>query len=350
MRSDTLPLLPLFGESLDGLRRIAAEAGLRPFAGKQMADWLYRKGADSIAAMSNLPAAARAALEARYEIGRRPPLRAETSADGTKKYLYPTAAGDGVETAWIPDRERATLCVSTQAGCRMGCRFCMTARQGFQGHLTAGEIVNQYASLPERETVTNLVYMGMGEPLDNLEPVLASLEILTADWGYAMSPRRITVSTVGVLPALGEFLRRSRCHLAVSVHTPFDEEREQWMPIQRTFPLSEVLAELRRHPMERQRRIFFEYLCFDGLNDTPRHAKGLARALTGLRGVRVNLMRYHPTPGLDVRGSGEERLAAFQQALRDKGILAIVRRSRGLDISAACGLLSTRARGEAVGQ
>ena len=331
----------LFGQTLGQLRDLAAEEGLRPFAARQIAEWLYHRLAPSIAAMTNLPAAARARLSARWTVGRSDPVRGVASADGTRKYLFAAGgAGRHVETAWIPEPDRSTLCVSTQIGCKMGCAFCATARQGFQGQLSAGEILNQYASLPERARVTNLVYMGMGEPLDNLEAVLTSLEILTSDWGFGMSPRRITVSTVGLIPAMREYLARSRCHLALSLHSPFDEERRQWMPVQKAYPVSAVLEELRRYPLERQRRIMIEYICFDGVNDTPRHVREMARALNGIR-ARVNLMRFHPVPGLPLRGSGEDRLRAFQEGLRGKGIIATIRRSRGLDIAAACGLLST---------
>ena len=203
-----------------------------------------------------------------------------------------------MDAAFIPDGERATLCLSGQVGCRMGCRFCMTGRQGFQGNLTAGEIVNQYRSLPERERITNIVYMGMGEPLDNLANVLASLDILTADWGYGLAPRRITVSTVGVLPALEEFLERSACHLAVSLHSPFDEERRRLMPVEGLHPLAAVLDTLRRVAVPRRRRVSFEVIMFDGVNDTPRHAREMVRILDGIR-CRVNLIPFHPVPGTD---------------------------------------------------
>ncbi|MBU4460401.1 MAG: 23S rRNA (adenine(2503)-C(2))-methyltransferase RlmN [Verrucomicrobia bacterium] len=332
----------LLGMTLDGLREAAAAAGLPAYGAKQVADWLYRKHAPDIAAMTNLSAKARAALAERYEVGAVPPSRVQESADGTKKYLYPTRPGRFVETAWIPEPDRSTLCVSTQVGCKMGCLFCMTAKQGFQGHLTAGEIFNQYGSLPERDRVTNLVYMGMGEPMDNLDAVLASLAILTSPWGCAMSPRRITVSTIGLVPAVRRFLAESQCHLAVSLHSPFEEERRRLMPIEHVHPLPELIAALRAHDFGLQRRLSFEYILFKDLNDTPRHVRELARLLNGLR-CRINLMRFHPIPGVPLEGSGEAAVAAFQEGLNAKGILATVRRSRGLDIAAACGLLSTRA-------
>lgn len=336
----------LCGMTLDGLRAVAAEAGLPPFAGRQMADWLYRKDVTSIAGMTNLPAPARARLDERYETGFREPAGVQVSADGTRKYLFPAGAGRFVEAAWIPGDERGTLCLSTQVGCRMGCAFCMTARQGFQAHLTAGEIVNQVRSLPERAALRNIVYMGMGEPLDNLENVLTSIGIFTAPWGFAMSPRRITVSTVGLLPALTELIRRCECHVAISLHTPFDDERRRLMPIQKSQPIEPVLETLRAHRFGGQRRLMFEYVCFKDFNDTPRHVNALARALNGLR-CRVNLMRFHPVPDAPLEGSDDAAILAFQAGLERKGIITTIRRSRGLDIAAACGLLSTRASARA---
>jgi 23S rRNA (adenine2503-C2)-methyltransferase len=332
------------------LGEVAGQCGLPRFAAKQLADWLYKKDVASIEAMTNLSAKARAELAEHYEMGLVPPTKVQVSTDGTKKYLYPTLHDRSIETAWIPDdEERGTLCVSTQVGCKMGCLFCMTAKQGFQGHLSAGEIVNQLRSLPERGLVRNMVFMGMGEPLDNLPALFDSLEILTSEWGFAMSPRRITVSTIGIVPALKEFLAKSHCHLAVSLHSPFDEERQKLMPIQKVHPIADVLAAIRAHEFENQRRVSFEYILFKGINDTTRHVKELARILNGLF-CRINLMRFHPVPGTPLRGSDEATIAAFQQGLEEKGIITTVRRSRGLDIAAACGLLSTRPLATPVGE
>ena len=243
----------------------------------------------------------------------------------------------------IPFKERKTVCVSSQVGCKMGCLFCMTGKQGFQGQLSAGEMVNQIRSIPERGDVTNVVYMGMGEPFDNLDEVLKSVEILTADWGFAMSPRRLTVSSIGILPGLIRFLNECEAHLAISLHTPFHDERQQLMPVEIAYPLEAVLEALKTHGFSGQRRVSFEYIVFGGLNDTDRHVKGLARLLSGLR-CRINLIRFHPIPGTPLQGTDEARLQAFKDALNDKGILTTVRASRGVDIHAACGLLSTKAR------
>ena len=241
----------------------------------------------------------------------------------------------------IPERERITVCVSSQIGCKMGCLFCFTGKQGFQGQLTAGEIVNQVKSIEEAEQITNIVYMGMGEPFDNLEEVLKSLEILTSDWGFAMSPRRITVSTIGIIPGMVTFLEKSEAHLAVSLHTPFNDERRRLMPVEVAYPLEEVVAEIKGWDFGRQRRISFEYILFEGLNDTPRHVCELTRLLNGLK-CRINLIRFHPVPGTPLKSPGEETLQKFKDELNRKGILTTIRASRGEDIYAACGLLSTK--------
>ena len=329
----------LFGKTLTQLQDLVLELGLPKFTAKQLTDWLYKKDVTSIEDMLNLSKNARHLLQEKYEIGLTPYNSASSSSDGTKKYLFPVKNTRFVEAAYIPDnpdgyRERATLCVSSQVGCRMGCRFCMTARQGFQSNLTAGEIVNQVRSLPERANLTNIVYMGMGEPLDNYQNVMQSLEILTADWGFAMSPRRITVSTIGIVGAMTKFLENSECHLAVSLHTPYNEERRTLMPVQ-------VLKVIKSYDLGRQRRVSFEYIMFKDLNDTPVHVKQLARILDGIR-CRINLIRFHPIPDAPYQTSDDKTIEAFREALNKKGIRTTLRASRGQDIEAACGLLSTK--------
>jgi len=332
----------LFGKTLEDLKEVAALAGLPSFTAKQIADWLYKKNISSIDEMTNLPKKGREFLKMRYEFGLIEPVQCQTSIDGTKKYVFPTLDGQFIETAYIPEKDRATVCVSSQAGCKMGCLFCMTAKQGFQGNLEAGEIVNQIRSLPEWEKVTNIVYMGMGEPFDNIENVLKSLSILTSDWGFAMGPKRITVSSIGIVPGMRKFLDQSNCHLAISLHTPFEEERKMLMPVEKAFPLKEVLKEIRAFDFGRQRRVSFEYILFKGFNDSSAHVKELVRLLGGLR-CRINLIRFHPIPGSALEGSDEETVQNFKEELNDRGITATVRASKGLDIFAACGLLSTKA-------
>lgn len=339
----------LYGRTLDGLSEVARDAGLPPYAARQLSEWLYHEHASSFQDMHNLSRAAREMLAERFSIDTPGPVKVTESSDGTRKYLFPGPRGGFVEAAWIPEGERATLCLSVQVGCKMGCLFCMTGKQGFQGQLGPGEILNQYRSLPERETVTNIVYMGMGEPMDNLANVLASLEILTSEWGYGMSPSRVTVSTVGLVPAMLEFLESSRCHLAVSMHSPFEDERRRLMPVESVYPLAAVLEALRTHPLRRRRRVSFEYIMFDGVNDTDRHAREVAKVLEGIR-CRVNLIPFHPIPGTPLAPSSREKMEHFEGELKRRGILTTIRQSRGQDIAAACGMLSTRelvkARGE----
>jgi 23S rRNA (adenine2503-C2)-methyltransferase len=334
--------IPLIGKTLPELELIAAEAGMPRFAAKQMADWLYKKRTVNIADMSNLSAKHRELLAQRYCVGLRTPANAQTSKDGTRKYLFEV---DGkkqpsVEAVAIPDGDRVTLCVSSQAGCKMGCTFCMTARMGFLQHLTAAEIINQIFSVSESAQLSTLVFMGMGEPLDNLDNVLKSLEIIIAPWGMAWSPTRVTVSTIGVLPALKRLLDESRCHLAVSLHSPFADERLALMPAQKAHPIAETLDLIRRYDWTGQRRVSFEYITFAGINDTPRHAAALAKMLGGFE-CRVNLIRFHQIPDSPLRGSPPTTVEKFKNLLLQKGVNTTIRASRGEDILAACGMLST---------
>ncbi len=331
----------LFGKTLKELNDLSVKLGLPSFTGRQLAEWLYKKEVSSFEEMTNLSLKARALLKENYETGIMSPTDVQVSVDGTKKYLFPALEGKFIETAYIPDGKRHTVCVSSQVGCKMGCLFCMTGKQGFQGNLSSGEILNQYRSIPEWRSITNLVYMGMGEPLDNLEEVLKSLEVLTSDWGFALSPRRITVSTIGITPAMLEFLNRSNAHLAVSLHTPFEEERRKLMPVQQVYPLKEVLKEIKSWDFGRQRRVSFEYILFKDFNDSASHVNELSRILQGIR-CRINLIRFHPIPDTPLESPDELTINAFKDKLIAKGITTTIRASRGQDIWAACGLLSTK--------
>lgn len=331
----------LFGRTLSELQELVVELGLPKFTGKQIADWLYKKEISSIDEMTNLSKKARELLIEKYEFGLIASTKVQESIDGTKKYLFPTVQNKFIETAMIPERDRKTVCVSSQVGCKMGCLFCFTAKQGFQGQLSAGEIVNQIKSIKETGEISNIVYMGMGEPFDNLEEVLKSIEILTSEWGFAMSPRRITVSTIGIIPGMLSFLEKTEAHLAVSLHTPFNDERQKLMPVQVAYPIEEVVTEIKRWDFGRQRRVSFEYILFEGLNDSPQHVKELARLLSGLK-CRINLIRFHPVPGTPLKSPSENTIQDFKEKLNQKGILTTIRASRGQDIYAACGLLSTK--------
>jgi len=331
----------LLGKDLDQLTQIALALGLPRYTGKQLADWLYRKRVKSIGEISNLSKTGRERLGAHFEIGGFAPAQVQQSVDGTKKYLFPTVGGFYIESVIIPEKVRATLCVSSQAGCRMGCRFCMTARQGLHAHLTAGEIISQFQNIEETTGLTNAVYMGMGEPMDNLDEVLKSLQILTSDWGWGWSPRRITVSTIGLLPQLKRFLEESDCHLAISLHHPIDRERQALVPMQKIHPLAEILNLIRQYDFSGQRRVSFEYIMFKGVNDSLFHATTLSRLLKGLE-CRVNLIRFHAIPDSALLPSSLESIALFQKKLSESGVVVTLRASRGEDILAACGLLSTR--------
>ena len=330
----------LYGQTLSQLEALCNRLEMPRFAAKQIARWLYDKHATTIEAMSDLSARHRALLAETYEVGLTAPEKVSISTDGTKKYLYRTSQNHFIESAYIPDGDRATLCISSQAGCRMGCRFCATGRQGLQHSLSTNEILNQIESLPERERLTNVVFMGMGEPLDNLDSLLPALEVLTSAWGFGWSPTRITVSTAGVASRLERFLEATQVHLAVSLHNPFPHERAEIMPIEKAWPIREVVEILRRYDFTHQRRVSFEYIVMSSLNDSPRHIRELSRLLDGIK-CRINLIRFHKIPGSPYFSPDDRAMIAFRDALTAKGIHTTIRTSRGEDIQAACGLLST---------
>ena len=331
----------LLGKNPSQLKEIALAAGLPGFTGNQLAQWIYGKRVRTLGEMTNLSKTGRERLSGSYEVGVAQPLGVAASTDGTKKYLFPVNGNpdNAVEAVMIPDGDRKTLCVSSQAGCKMGCKFCMTGRQGFHGNLSAADILSQFLAVDEAAELTNAVFMGMGEPLDNWEEVKKVIEVLTAPWGYGWSPKRITLSTIGVIPSLKRFLDECRCHLAVSLHDPFPDERLALMPAQKAFPLSDVIALLRRYDFSGQRRVSFEYIMFAGHNDTPRHADALLRLLHGLE-CRVNLIRFHRIPDFPYGTSSQQAMEAFRDRLARGGITATIRASRGEDILAACGLLA----------
>ena len=321
------------------LRDIAAEVGLKPFAARQIAEWLYHNRATSIDAMTNISLKARQALSERYELGLNAPVWSALSSDGTAKYLFKTGNGL-VETVFIPEEDRGTLCVSCQVGCRMNCRFCMTGKQGWSGNLSAAEIMNQILSVPESARLTNIVFMGMGEPFDNTDAILRCCEVLTSDWGMGWSPSRITVSTVGVIPEMRRFLDNTKCHLAVSLHNPFPDERASFMPAERRYSITDIVRALKDYDWTHQRRLSFEYILLRGVNDSQRHASELLRLLKGME-CRINLIRWHEIPDIDLASPDQKGMEAFRDYLSDNGIICTIRRSRGEDIQAACGLLSS---------
>lgn len=334
---------PLIGMNLTELQAVAARCGLPRFAAGQMARWLYAKRVSDIDAMTDISVAGRERLKELYTVGLEAPKLRTLSSDGTAKYLFEGMGGRDIESVMIPDKDRATLCVSSQAGCKMNCRFCMTGRQGFHGDLTAAAIINQIMSVDESSRLTNIVFMGMGEPMDNPEAVERAIEIMTAKWGFGWSPKRITVSSIGKIEALRGLIERTQVHIALSVHSPFPAERESLMPVERAYPLTEVLAMLRGYDWARQRRLSVEYIMWRGVNDDFRHADELARLLRGMH-CRVNLIRFHAIPGVELTTATERTMTAFRDRLNDKGITATIRASRGEDIMAACGMLAGKDR------
>ena len=330
----------LLGMTLGELKEVAKALGMPAFTGGQMAKWLYTQHVKSIDEMTNISKVNREKLAAEYEIGCKEPIDAQHSKDGTIKYLFPTDSGKFVETVYIPEEDRATLCVSSQIGCKMNCLFCQTGKQGFEGNLSATDILNQIYSLPERDKLTNIVFMGQGEPMDNLDNVLRTTEVLTADFGYAWSPKRITVSSVGIKGKLKRFLEESNCHVAISMHSPLHEQRSELMPAERGMSIESIVELLSNYDFSHQRRLSFEYIVFKGVNDSEEHAKAIVKLVRGLE-CRVNLIRFHPIPNIPLHGVDDHKMEQFRNYLTQHGVFTTIRASRGQDIFAACGLLST---------
>ena len=331
---------PLLGKTLLELQLITQQLGMPRFAAKQIASWLYDKKVSSIDEMTNLSLKAREVLCQQYTVGATAPVEAQRSSDGTVKYLFRTKEGNFIETVYIPDDDRATLCVSSQVGCKMNCLFCMTGKQGYAANLTTNQIINQVFSIPERDKLTNIVFMGMGEPMDNLDNVLKALDILTGSYGYQWSPKRITVSSVGLKKGIERFLNESDCHLAISLHSPFPAQRRELMPAERAYSIVDLIEMLKNYDFSHQRRLSFEYILFKGVNDSTVYAKELVRLLHGLE-CRVNLIRFHAIPNVPLEGTDMDTMISFRDYLTNHGVFSTIRASRGEDIFAACGMLST---------
>ncbi|MEF9985964.1 MAG: 23S rRNA (adenine(2503)-C(2))-methyltransferase RlmN [Bacteroidales bacterium] len=329
----------LLGNNPTELKEIALALKLPSFTGKQIADWLYKKKVTTIEQMTNLSKNTKEILAEEYEVGCDAYTNVQVSCDETKKYLFPCHTGTFVEAVMIPDSDRLTLCVSSQAGCKMACKFCMTGRQGFKGNLTVSEIISQFIAIDENNSLTNAVFMGMGEPLDNLENVLKVIEILTSDWGFGWSPKRITLSSIGVTEALERYLNETKCHLAISLHNPFPNERLELMPMEKAFPIEQTIELIKQYDFSGQRRVSFEYIMFDRINDTKRHADAIIRMLRGLE-CRVNLIRFHAIPDSHLAPSPMPVIESFRDRFNSSGITSTIRASRGEDIFAACGMLA----------
>ena len=334
-------MTPLLGKTLTELQDITSALGMTKFTAKQIAHWLYVKRVRTIDEMTNLSKDNRSRLASEYTIGYEEPAGAARSKDGTIRYLFATPVGKQIETVYLPEHERATLCISSQIGCKMRCYFCMTGKQGFNGQLSAHQIINQIFAIPESQKLTNLVFMGMGEPLDNWEELRKALDIITAPWGMSWSPKRVTVSTIGQMQHLSDFLRESHCNLAISLHSPFADERQRLMPVQQAYPISEVIELLKTYDWTHQRELTFEYIVFRGLNDDKHHAQALLQLLKGLP-CKVNLIRFHAIPDVELQTSDLKTMEALRDYLCQHGLMTTIRASRGEDIYAACGMLSSK--------
>ena len=325
--------------SLSQLQQVVAQLGMPRFTAKQLAEWIYVHRAKSFDEMNNISKANRARLQDAYSLGLKAPIKEQRSVDGTAKYLFGVGDGQAVESVYIPDDDRATLCISSQKGCRMNCHFCMTGKQGYHGNLTSNEIFNQVLSVPECESLTNVVFMGMGEPMDNLQEVMQAIEVMTAPWGLAWSPKRITVSSIGKIRELTQLVEQTNVHIAISVHSPYHAERASLMPVENAYPINKVMRMLSNYDFAHQRRLSLEYIMFNGLNDDMEHAQALEQ-LIDRQPIRVNLIRFHAIPGVNLKTSDEERMVRFRDYLNSRGIICTIRRSRGEDIFAACGMLA----------
>jgi 23S rRNA (adenine2503-C2)-methyltransferase len=329
----------LCGLTADEIFRLIGPSGFTYSHSITISNGIYKKRISDISQLAKLPKKLKEVLTTIACTGIFIPVASEVSADKTVKYLFRTEKGLEFETVYIPDNKRNTICVSTQSGCRMGCPFCVTARYGFRGNLSAGEIVNQIISIPEAKKVTHIVFMGMGEPMDNIENVLKACEIITSEWGLAISSRNVTVSSVGLMPGIETFLENSDCNLTLSLHSPFSNERKKIVPVEKQYPANRIIEVMANYPVKKKRRLSLAYVMIKDLNDTDKHLEGIKRLLKGSV-IRVNLLPYHQVRGDPNTSSSVERMQFFRHNLILSGISASVRKSRGIDISAACGLLA----------
>jgi 23S rRNA (adenine2503-C2)-methyltransferase len=330
---------PFCGLTYEAICKLMAESGFDEKQSLKAVTNFYRRRLTDFSAMDNLPKALRDNLGRQFDPALFSPVKYEESSDGSVKYLF-MSGENAFETVFIPEGRRKTICVSTQSGCRMGCPFCLTGRNGFKGNLSAGDIINQVMSVPLSREITHVVFMGMGEPLDNLEALLKACRVLTASWGLAISPANITVSTVGITPAVETFLNESNCNLTLSLYSPFPDERASIVPAERHYPAEGILNLMKKFPALKKRRFSIAYIMIKDINDTDSHLYELVKLLKGTS-IRVNLLNYHPVGDDPIAPSTAVRMDHFRQKLTVSGISASVRKSRGNDISAACGLLAT---------
>jgi 23S rRNA (adenine2503-C2)-methyltransferase len=328
------------GMTSTDLYEVLSQHGFNRAQTDKVLSGIYRKGVTQISKIEGVPKALKELLAAQFITGVYTPVSSQKSADNTVKFLFRNPDGLKFETVYLPDNKRKTVCISTQSGCRMGCPFCVTGRFGFRGNLSAGDMINQIISLPEARGVTHVVFMGMGEPMDNLEEALKACRIITSESGLAISSRNITVSTVGILPGLQEFIEKSDCNLTLSLYSPFPEERQLVVPAENRYPAHQIIDLMKSYPLMKKRRFSIAYVMMSDVNDTDRHLEALKRLLKDSP-IRVNLIPYHHIGDDHNRSSTKARMEFFKHNLVISGISASIRKSRGEDISAACGLLAS---------
>lgn len=331
--------VPLIGFTPQELSSALQEYGVTSHQVERLMRWIYRKRGKDISTFSDVPKSILQAVRQDYWIGLYPPLEIKQSEDGSVKYLFCNRQKQVFEAVAMNSGNRHTLCLSTQSGCRMGCRFCRTGSIGYRGNLVAGDIINQVLSMPDSKRLNRIVLMGMGEPLDNLEAVNKSLEILTADWGFALGKSNITISTVGLLSGLEAFLKSPRCNLAISLHSPFPDEREMLMPLERTNPISEIIKLLKSYPLKKPLRLTFEYVALGSLNLSENHAKATAALLKGLS-CHLNIIPWNQHGAATFHTPTNDEVVNFMEILNAEGIPANLRKSMGVDIDAACGQMA----------
>jgi 23S rRNA (adenine2503-C2)-methyltransferase len=330
------------------------EAGLPKLRAKQVFRWIYRKGVTAFELMSDLPIELRTQLAQQFAISTPQLVHEARSTDGTRKFLFQLSDGKRIESVFIPDTPKQTFCISSQVGCAMDCDFCLTGKMGFVRNLTTAEITGQVRALAEatglRDKPFNVVMMGMGEPLHNYDAVMASLRVMADGQGLAVPPRRVTLSTVGVVPAMERLAKEPVMpNLAVSLHATTNATRDRIAPINRKYPLEQLLDTCRRFPLNRRRQIMFEYVLLDGVNDTPEDARRLASLLGDIK-AKVNLLPLNAAPGIPYDRPADERVSAFGKILADRGIWVSIRKSRGRDIRAACGQLIVEGQRRSAGR
>ncbi|BDX38062.1 putative dual-specificity RNA methyltransferase RlmN [Tenuifilaceae bacterium CYCD] len=334
----------LVGQELDSLTNILINEGGSASHAQKLSRWLYRKRLSDLRTIDNIPKILLEKVCLRYGVGYYQPIETFNAADGSRKYLFQNDNGQRFESLLMKSLRRTTLCVSSQSGCRMGCKFCMTGSIGFKGNLTAHDILNQLLSIPDSKSVNRIVIMGMGEPFDNSDEVLRAIRILTADWGCAFGKSNITLSSVGILDELEIFLKNPICNLAISLHSPFPEERKSLMPIEMANPIATVIDLIKKYPLPKPLRVSFEYVALGGINLSEQHAEAISKLLQGIQ-CHLNIIPWNSHENALFNTPNDDELQVFINLLNSLGVLTTIRKSMGGEIAAACGQMAGKHSG-----